>query len=286
MGRVLECVVNVAEGRDAAVLSTLATACGDALLDLHADADHHRSVFTLAGPGPRDAAWAAASLTRAAVADLDLSAHEGVHPRFGIVDVVPFVALDEPEQVAADAAAAFGAWAAAELGIPVFFYGAADAAGRDLPSVRRDAFSGRVPDLGPGDPHSRWGATAVGARPPLVAVNCWLDRDDFGLARSIAARVRGRDGGLAGVRALGMRLPSISRVQVSLNVTDLAATGVEAACEAVRGHAESAGAGLERVEWVGLVPAEEVDRCSAEFRVRSGLDRSRSIEDRLAVRSG
>jgi glutamate formiminotransferase / 5-formyltetrahydrofolate cyclo-ligase len=283
---VLECVINVAEGRDAAVLSRLATACGDALLDLHADPDHHRSVFTLAGPGARDAAWAAAGLTRAAAAELDLSGHEGVHPRFGILDVVPFVALGEPSGVAVDAAREFAARIAAELGIPAFLYGAADPEGRDLPSLRRDAFTHRAPDVGAPQPHPRWGATAVGARPPLVAVNCWLDRDDLALARSIAATVRERDGGLRGVRALGFRLPSSGQVQVSMNVTDLSATSVEAACDAVAAGAETAGAAVARVEWVGLVPGEAVERCSPAFRARTGLDRSRSIENRLAVRSG
>jgi glutamate formiminotransferase len=282
---VLECVVNVAEGRDAGVLSTLATACGDALLDLHADADHHRSVFTLAGPGPRDAAWAASALTRAAAAELAIGTHEGIHPRGGIVDVVPFVALGEPERVAVDAAREFAAWVAAELEVPVFLYGAADPEGRDLPSVRRDAFTRRQPDRGPAEPSARLGSTAVGARPPLVAVNCWLDRPDLALARSIATVVRGRDGGLAGVRALGLRLESVGSVQVSMNVTDLAVTGVEAACGAVRAEAEAAGARVERVEWVGLVPATEVERCSPAFRAWSGLDRTRSIEARLAVRA-
>jgi glutamate formiminotransferase / 5-formyltetrahydrofolate cyclo-ligase len=282
---VLECVVNVAEGRDAAVLSRLATACGDALLDLHANADHHRSVFTLAGPGPRDAAWAAAGLARAALAELDLSGHEGVHPRLGLVDVVPFVALGESPRVAVDAAREFAARFAAELEIPVFFYGAADSEGRDLPSVRRDAFTRRAPDVGPPQPHPRWGATAVGARPPLVAVNCWLDRDDLDLARSVATTVRERDGGPAGVRALGFRLASVGRVQVSMNVTDLTATGVEAACDAAAAAAETAGAKVTRVEWVGLIPGEAIERCSPAFRAWSGLDRSRSIEGRLAVRS-
>jgi glutamate formiminotransferase / 5-formyltetrahydrofolate cyclo-ligase len=283
---VLECVVNVAEGRDAAVLSRLATACGDALLDLHADADHHRSVFTLAGPGPRDAAWAAAGLARAALTELDLAGHDGVHPRLGLVDVVPFVALGEPPRVAIDAAREFAARLAAERAVPVFFYGAADPAGRDLPSVRRHAFTRRAPDLGPAQPHPRWGATAVGARPPLVAVNCWLDRDDLDLARSIATTVRERDGGLTGVRALGFRLPSSGQVQVSMNVTDLAATSVEAACTAVAAAGAAAGAEVTRVEWVGLIPADAIERCSPAFRAWSGLDPARSIEGRLAVRSG
>ena len=139
----------------------------------------------------------------------------------------------------------------------------------------------RTPDAGPPAPHPTLGATAVGARAPLVAVNCWLDRDDVPLAASIAATVRGRDGGLPGVRAFGWSLDSAGRAQVSMNVTDLAATGVEAACSAVRDRAEAAGATVERVEWVGLLPAAEVDRCSPAFRAWSGLDHSRTIEDRL-----
>jgi glutamate formiminotransferase len=126
----------------------------------------------------------------------------------------------------------------------------------------------------------------VGARPPLVAVNCWLDRDDLDLARSVAAAVRERDGGLPGVRALGFRLASTGQVQVSMNVTDLAATSIEEACDAVARAASAAGGAVARVEWVGLVPGEAIERCSPAFRAWSGLDRSRSIENRLAVRSG
>lgn len=282
----LECVANVAEGRDSGLLETLAAACGPALLDLHTDPDHHRSVFTLAGPGDRDAAVAVAGLAAAVAAHVDLRAHRGVHPRLGALDVVPFVALDEPGPVAADAARTFGTWLAESLQVPVFFYGDADPEHRSLPELRRGAFTGRAPDVGPPAAHPRLGATAVGARAPLVAVNCWLDRDDAALARSIAAEVRGRDGGLGGVRALGFSLPSAARAQVSMNVTDLAATGVEAACSAVRERAETAGGAVERVEWVGLLPASEVARCSAAFRAWSGLDPSRTIEDRLAAARG
>jgi glutamate formiminotransferase len=278
---VLECVANVAEGRDAARLDLLGRACGAALLDLHADPDHHRSVFTLAGPGDHDAPVAAARLAEAVAAQVDLRAHRGVHPRLGALDVVPFVALDEPRPVAAQTARAFATWLGASLGIPAFWYDDADPQHRSLPELRRTAFADRTPDAGPPAPHPSLGATAVGARAPLVAVNCWLDRDDAPLAASIAATVRGRDGGLPGVRALGWSLDSAGRAQVSMNVTDLAATGVEAACTAVRDRAEAAGATVERVEWVGLLPAAEVDRCSPAFRAWSGLDHSRTIEDRL-----
>jgi glutamate formiminotransferase len=278
----LECVPNLAAGRDQAVLDDLADACGPALLDLHTDVDHHRSVFTVAGPGPADAEVAMTELARRAAARVSLVGHRGAHPRLGVLDVVPFVALDEPAETARAAAQAFGRWLGATFAVPVFFYGDADPAARTLPSVRAAAFTGRAPDVGPGAPHPRLGASAVGARPPLVAVNCWLDRDDLTLARALARSVRARDGGLPGVRALGFRLASCGRVQVSMNVTDLAATGVEAACTAVQAGAEAAGAQVERVEWVGLLPEAEVARCSPAFRAWSSLDRSRTIEARLA----
>ena len=173
----LECVANVSEGRDPAVLAALTNACGDALLDLHADADHNRSVFTLAGPGREDAAAAATGLAAAVAERVSLVGHAGVHPRLGALDVVPFVALEDSDAARAAAAVharAFGIWWAERFAVPVFFYDDADAARRDLPSVRRDAFRARSPDCGPQEPHPRLGATAVGARRPLVAINCEL----------------------------------------------------------------------------------------------------------------
>jgi len=276
--------VNVSEGRDRALLDALADACGASLLDLHTDADHHRSVFTLAGPGDADAVAAARSLAARAVERIDLRGHEGVHPRFGVVDVVPFVALDQPARHAVDAATSFARWIASELRVPAFLYGDADPAHRTLPETRRDAFDRRAPDFGPASPDPRTGACAVGARPPLVAVNCRLDRDDIALARAIAHDVRERDGGLPGVRALGFRLESVGVAQVSMNVTALGATGVEAACTAVRDHAGDAGAAVTAVELVGLVPAAEERRWSAGFRAWTGLGPGVTIEARLAAR--
>lgn len=278
----LECVVNVSEGRRRDVIDAIGAACGPALLDVHADPDHHRSVFTLAGPAERDAVDAAHALARAVAERLDVSTHEGVHPRLGALDVVPFVALDGNTDVAVDAARAFAEWIAAEVGVPAFLYGEADPDGRSLPEVRRDAFTRRPPDHGPAEPHPRLGAVAVGARPPLVAVNCDLDRDDVTLAREIAAQVRERDGGLPGVRALGFELASRGRAQVSMNVTRLEACGVERACTAVRRLAYEGGADVERVELVGLVPAAELERCSPEFVAWSGIGPDHTIEARLA----
>lgn len=277
----LECVPNVSEGRDRDVLDALASACGDALLDLHVDADHHRSVFTLAGD---DVPEVVRSLALGVAERLELRRHVGVHPRLGALDVVPFVALDgSTRQDAVDAALAFARWAADTLTVPVFLYDAADPARRSLPDARRDAFTTRAPDLGPSRPHPSLGAVAVGARAPLVAVNCELARDDPRLAREIATRVRERDGGLPGVRALGLHLESVGRAQVSMNLVALERTGLQDACRTVDALARDAGAAVAHIELVGLVPAAELARCDDEFRAWSGIGSDDTLEARLAA---
>jgi glutamate formiminotransferase len=282
---VLECVPNVSEGRDTAALDALAAACGPSLLDRHEDPDHHRSVFTLAGPGIRDAETTVAALARAVADQLDLTDHTGAHPRFGMLDVVPFCALDEDHEVAAAAAMAFADWAASDLGVPVFLYDDADPLRRSLPELRATAFAKRAPDVGPLRPHPTLGAVAVGARPPLIAVNCWLDTDDLLVAREIARHVREVDGGLAGVRALGLAMRSEGVVQVSMNLVDLPVTGLETACSEVRRLAERDDWDVTRVAVVGLIPAAEHDRCSEEFREWADLTPVVTIEGRLSARA-
>ncbi|MGH9024679.1 MAG: hypothetical protein ACRDWD_00960, partial [Acidimicrobiia bacterium] len=164
-----------------------------------------------------------------------------------------------------------------------FLYGAADPRRRPLPSARREAFSTRDPDHGPGAPHPDYGAAAVGVRPPLVAVNCELAGGDVALAQHIATAVRERDGGLSGVRALGLWLATRGRPQVSMNVTALERTGVEAACGAVEVAAARAGTAVAAIELVGLVPAVEYERWSEGFRQQSGLGPDRTIEARLTA---
>lgn len=282
--RVLECVPNVSEGRDRVALDALAAACGPALLDRHVDADHHRSVFTLAAGGKiDDTAVRVRALTVAVAEHVDLSGHAGVHPRLGALDVVPFVALaGSTRDDAVEAARAFATWAAGALALPAFLYDAADPDGRTLPDVRRDAFSGRRPDTGPSRPHPTLGAVAVGARDPLVAVNCELGRDDLTLARAIATRVRERDGGLPGVRALGLHLDSVGRAQVSMNLVALERTGLQDACRAVDALAREAGTTVARVELVGLLPAVELARCDDDFRAWTGIGPDDTIEVRVA----
>jgi glutamate formiminotransferase len=259
----LECVVNVSEGRDPVVLAELAQAAGPDLLDRHADRDHHRSVFTLVGTAaPR-------RLAAAAVERLDLRPHQGVHPRLGVVDVVPFAPLAGAALADAIAARdAFAAWLADEFAVPCFVYGPE----RSLPEVRRHAFGSLAPDVGPPTPHPTAGACCVGARPVMVAYNVWLAEPDLARAREIAAAVRSPT-----VRALGLSCGD--RVQVSMNLVAPEVTGPAEAYDAVAAGARVAGA-----ELVGLVPAAVLDHIPPSRWRELDLDPDRTIEARLAFR--
>ncbi len=267
----LECVVNVSEGRDGSLIAALGRAAGRTLLDVHTDPHHHRSVFTLAGERPElDASVRA--LAALAVARIDVRLHAGAHPRIGAVDVVPFVPLGgTPAGAAMAARDGFARWAADELGVPCFFYGPE----RALPEVRRDAFRRLLPDTGGSAPHPTAGAMAVGARPPLVAYNLWLvPGTALAEARKVAASVRG-----PAVRALGLDVGG--RVQVSMNLVDPGAVGPAAAYDAVAAMIE-----VEVAELVGLVP-DAVLRAIPEDRWAAlDLDPTRTIESRLAAVAG
>jgi len=262
---VLECVVNISEGRDPGLIEGLVATCGSSLLDLHTDADHNRSVATLVGTSaPRD-------LARWALANLDLGAHEGVHPRLGTIDVVPFVPLGDATMTDAIAARdSFARWAAAELGIPCFHYGPE----RSLPSVRRDAFRGLSPDAGPAVPHPRAGAICVGARGPLVAWNLWIDGIDLATTRTVASIVRTDT-----IRTLGLQTGH--HTQVSVNLVDPMRAGPDMAHDAIVA-ALPPDARILRAELVGLVPRAVLARIDADRWEELDLDDSRTIEARLA----
>ena len=269
------------------MVEALAAACGSPLLDVHVDRDHNRSVFTLVAEAAEEVEAASVRLAEAVAHTVDRSWRDGVHPRLGALDVVPFVALSGTPESRASAvrtAQYFAGWLGDTLDVPTFLYDDADPQDRPLPRLRRDAFVRRMPDYGPSEPHPKLGATAVGARPPLVAINCELDRDDVDLARRIAGDVRERGGGLPGVRALGFELSSPRRAQVSLNVTDLEATGVEEACAEVARAARSEGADVARIELVGLIPRTALEECSPAFCRRAGLGEEQTIEGRLGRR--
>jgi glutamate formiminotransferase len=260
---VIECVVNVSEGQRPEVVAELAAAAGTDLLDVHTDADHHRSVLTLVGEtAPR-------AVARTAVELLDLRSHQGAHPRIGVLDVVPFVPLEDTPMTAAIAARDdFAAWAAAELGLPCFLYGPE----RSLPEVRRGAFTSLSPDTGPPVPHPSAGAVAVGARPLLVAYNLWLAEPDLELARRIASSIRSDS-----VRALGLAVGD--RVQVSMNLVRPHRVGPAAVWDLVAGRTTIAGA-----ELVGLVPAEVLEVVPPSRWEQLDLGVDRTIEARLAER--
>ena len=278
---------NVSEGRRRDVLDRLTEACGPCFLDMHADPDHNRSVFTLAAPSAEEIEQCAVQLAEVAVRNADKSWHAGVHPRLGVLDVVPFVALSgtpDDRASAVRAAQYFAGWFADAHDVPTFLYGEADPEERPLPRLRRDAFARRPPDFGPAEPHPALGATAVGARPVLVAVNCELTRNDVDLARRIAHDVRESGGGLVGVRALGFDLASRKTAQVSMNLTDLSRTGLEEACAEVARLARAEKADLSRVELVGLLPRDELENCGPTFRSRFGIGDEDTIESRLQRR--
>ncbi len=261
----LECVVNVSEGRDEAVIGALADAAGADLLDVHTDPHHHRSVFTMVGvEAPR-------ALATAALAAVDLAGHVGVHPRLGVVDVVPFVALEGSS--VGDALAArddFARWLAHEHGVPCFLYGPE----RTLPEVRRRAFRELAPDLGPRSPHPRAGATAVGQRPVLVAYNVWVGATDGAAVLALAASVR-----TAEIRTLGLAVGD--RWQVSMNLVDPASAGPADAYDRVAHLAPEHGVEVEGAELVGLLPDDVLRTIPAQRWAELDLGADRTIEARL-----
>lgn len=260
--------MNVSEGRDAALVGRLAEAAGADLLDLHADPYHHRSVLTLVGTtAPR-------SVAEVAVRAIDLRHHDGVHPRLGVVDVVPFVALPGTDPAEAmEARDEFARWMGKHLAVPCFLYGPE----RTLPELRRHAFRALTPDAGPARPHPTAGTTAVGARPPLVAYNVWVT-GDLAAARAAARAVRG-----PAVRALGLAVGD--QLQVSMNLVDPAAVGPADAFDRVVEAARPLGLGVEGAELVGLVPAAVLGAVARTRWAELDLSEARTIEARLAERA-
>jgi glutamate formiminotransferase len=269
---VLECVVNISEGRHPEALAELSAAAGPCLLDRHTDAAHHRTVFTLAGP--LDALrQGVEALTTEAVHRLDLAGHAGAHPRIGVVDVVPWVSFQgwplqpAPLEPALAERDHFAEWAGRTLGLPCFLYGP----DRSLPEIRRRAWHELLPDTGPSSPHPTAGAAAIGARPELVAYNLWLEEADLGLARTIAARLRDPN-----VRTLGLALDG--PVQVSCNLIAPSVIGIEAVYDAVAAQAKVA-----RAELVGLVRRQLLEEIPVHRHLELGLDKACTIEARLEM---
>jgi glutamate formiminotransferase len=291
---ILLAVPNVAEGRDRDRLAPLEGAFGRgvSLLDSHTDADHDRTVFTLAGgAGPLMEALVAGA--EEALETIEMAHYRGAHPAIGALDVCPVVWLDPAARDAARTEAVATAAQIGGLGIPVFLYGElARGPGRaerayfrngGLPELWLRMESGELrPDFGPELPHPRAGATLVTARPPLAAFNVELDSGDIEVARSVAAGLRESGGGLPGVRAIGLLLSS-GRVQVSTNVHDPLTVPLGTVVERVRELATPLGARPLEAELIGLVPATALAGYPEDVPMR-GFDPERHvIERRLAA---
>jgi glutamate formiminotransferase len=287
----LESVPNFSEGRDRTTVDAVAQALSThaRLLDVHADADHNRSVFTLVGSEVElvDALLAGIETARERI---DLRRHEGAHPRIGAADVVPVVPMRPDDRERARACALeLARRVGGELGLPVFLYG-------DLAPGRGPAFYRRggpaelqrridagevAPDFGPPRLDPAAGGVIVGSRRPLIAFNVNLRGVGVEAARAVAALVREKDGGFPGVRALGLELPRAGLVQVSMNVEDYEAAALHEIVARVTEEAEARGAEVVGSELVGLMPAGAAVAAAGSLLRIEGFDASRVLELRL-----
>lgn len=298
LGPLVECVANFSEGRRAHIVSAIAEAIratpGAHILDESADPDHNRSVITFAGR-PEHVGEAAVAAAGKAIELIDLNTQEGVHPRIGAVDVIPFVPLRQITLIECG-------WIAHSVGaelwnryqLPVYLYGDAAVlpARRSLPYVRQGGYEflkeavktdiNRFPDYGQAELHPTAGAAAVGARKILIAWNIELDTADIEVAKSIARTIREANGGLVGVRALGLPLDSKGITQVSMNLTDYEVTPPHFVMDRVQHLAAGQGIKVLGSELIGLIPQRALD-LAQEAGVDLLLKKPRTIEASLAA---
>jgi glutamate formiminotransferase len=287
----LEAVPNFSEGRDRLTIEAIGEAlAGNArLLDVHSDADHNRSVYTLVG-SEEELVPSLLGGIETARERIDLRRQEGAHPRIGAADVVPIVPIREEDAERARATALELARRVGEdLGLPVFLYGdvtpglgpAFFRRGGPAELQRRLDAGELAPDFGPARLDERAGGVLVGSRPPLIAFNVNLAGDDLEAAQRVARTVRERDGGFPGVRALGLRLPRVGHVQVSLNIEDWHAAPLHEVVAAVDREASARGLRVTGSELVGLLPAGAAVAAAGSLLGVTGLDPSHVLELRL-----
>ncbi len=297
MNRIVECVPNFSEGRRIEVVDAIVAAidsvAGVVLLDREMDASHNRSVITFVGE-PAAVVEAVLASVRVATERIDLNQHEGEHPRIGATDVVPFIPIkDVTMEQCVMLAREAGEAIASRFGIPVYLYEhAATRSERvNLADIRRGEFEGlrhaiehdpgRTPDFGPAKLHITAGATVVGARPPMIAYNVNLNTPNLEVAKRIARAVRGRDGGLQFVKALGFELKDRGIVQVSMNLVDYTRTPIFRVFEMVKREADRFGVSIAGSQIVGLVPQEALDGCSDWYLRLEDFSRQQILEHRL-----
>jgi len=289
----LEAVPNFSEGRDRLTIEAIGEALAEyaRVLDVHSDADHNRSVYTLVG-SEEELVEALLGGIETGRERIDLRRQEGAHPRIGAADVVPVVPIrEEDADRARTAALELGRRVGEELELPVFLYGdlAPDLGpaffrrGGPAELQRRMDAGELTPDFGPAQLDDRAGGVLIGSRPPLIAFNVNLAGDDLEGAREVARAVRERDGGFPGVRALGLLLPQAGHAQVSLNVEDWRAAPLHEVVAAVEREASARGLEVTSAELVGLLPAgAAVAAARSSLRV-AGLDPSHVLELRLSA---
>jgi glutamate formiminotransferase len=288
----LESVPNVSEGRDPAIIAAIGRAFGERgrVLDIHSDADHHRSVYTIVADESDLVETLIAGIARTAEL-IDLRSQDGIHPRVGAADVVPIVPLHADEMALANEVAfTLGRRVGEEIGLPVFLYGASGDGYRPAffrhggpGELQRRLDAGELRQaFGPSQLDPRAGAVLIGARPLLIAFNIELETGDLADAQAIAAAIRESSGGMKGVQALGLLLPASGRVQVSINVIDVDAAPLVAVVQRVREAAVSRAVVVGRSELVGLLPEGAVaDPASLGL---AALPDDRVLERRLAER--
>jgi glutamate formiminotransferase len=293
---VIECVPNVSEGRRPEIVAAMADAIravdGVRLLDYSSDASHNRSVFTFAGEAA-GVERAVLALFERAVADVDLRAHRGEHPRMGAVDVVPFVPIEGVTMADCVALARkVGTAVADRFHVPVFLYEEASSnpARKNLEDIRRGEFEGLAakmatdgwaPDFGPAAPHPSAGAVVIGARMPLIAYNINLATNRLDVAKKIAAAIRHSSGGYRFVKAMGIALEERGIVQVSMNLTNYEKTPIFRVFETVKREAERYGVAVLESEIVGLVPSAAIS-AAAEFYLQiAGFNADQVLENKL-----
>jgi glutamate formiminotransferase len=296
MSRVVECILNISEGIDQRVIQAIGdsieTVEGARLLNVASDATHHRTVFTFAALVSLigDCAFEAVAT---ACGLIDMRKHRGVHPRIGAADVVPFVPVGNSSmQTCIQIARKLGVRVGEQLQVPVYYYGEASITPkyRDLAELRRGQFEGLParmategwsPDVGPSKPHPSAGAMAIGARSRLIAFNVYLSTRDLSIAQNISSQIRARNGGLTGVKALGLFIEHRNQAQVSMNLTDPDTTSMRVVYERVKYLSESLGVKVDCSELIGLVSEKDLTNVDAAQMKIIDFDERRFLEKRL-----
>ncbi|MDD4088732.1 MAG: glutamate formimidoyltransferase [Tissierellia bacterium] len=295
MRKLMECVPNFSEGRDQAIIEQIIDEArnieGITILDYAPDMDHNRTVLTMIG-SPKQIKEAAINTANKAAELIDMSKHQGAHPRMGATDVIPFtpvsnVSIEECKEVALEVAAEIGSW-----GIPVYLY--EDSATRperqNLAAIRKGQYEGFFekikgeewkPDFGPQEMNVKSGGTVVGARVPLVAFNVNLDTPDVEIADKIAKTVRHIGGGLRYVKAIGLKLEERNQTQVSMNLANYEKTAVYQAFEMVKMEAKRYGVNVVGSEVIGTVPMKSLLDAAEYYLQIEGFTIDQILEKRL-----